>query len=61
MTAERCANRILAGVAANRGVIPITTEAWAAWWLNRISPALAANVSGRVAGLARWLAASSVH
>jgi NAD(P)-dependent dehydrogenase (short-subunit alcohol dehydrogenase family) len=59
MSAERCADLVLIGIARNRGVIPVTSEAWASWWLNRLSPALAANLSGRLATAARKLAASA--
>jgi NAD(P)-dependent dehydrogenase (short-subunit alcohol dehydrogenase family) len=55
MTAERCAARILRGVTANRGVIPVTVEAHLAWYLERLSPALATWVSHRIATVARSL------
>jgi short-subunit dehydrogenase len=56
MTAEQCAVAILRGVAANRGIIPVTAEAHIAWRLNRLSPALAAMLSHRIARVVRALA-----
>lgn len=56
MTAERCARAILRGVSANRGVIPITIEAHLAWYLERLSPALAVWISDRIARTARSFA-----
>jgi len=55
MTAERCAREIVRGIAANRGVIPVTVEAHLAWYLERISPALAVWISSLVASTARAL------
>jgi short-subunit dehydrogenase len=52
MTAEECARQIVKGIDANRGVIPVTIEARAAWWLTRLSPALATSVSSGVARFA---------
>lgn len=60
MSPERCARAIVRGVAADRGVIPVTVEAHVAWWLNRFSPALAATVGHQLAGVARRLALRSV-
>ncbi len=56
MSAERCAQVILDGVAKNRGLIVITREARAAFWLNRLSPTLAATLSHQAAGFARRFA-----
>ncbi|MEO8706612.1 MAG: SDR family NAD(P)-dependent oxidoreductase [Kofleriaceae bacterium] len=56
MTAEQCAHAIARGVAANRGIIPVTIEAHVAWRLNRLSPALTSMVSRQLARLARALA-----
>jgi short-subunit dehydrogenase len=56
MSAERCAAAIVRGVEANRGIIPVTLEAHAAWWLNRLSPALATSISHQLAGIARRIA-----
>jgi short-subunit dehydrogenase len=53
MSAERCAAAIVRGVEDNRGVIPISFEARAAWWLNRASPALASSISAGLASFAR--------
>jgi short-subunit dehydrogenase len=52
-TAEQCAAAIVRGIEANRGVIVVTAEARAAWWLTRLSPALTGWISHQVAGLAR--------
>ncbi|MDD2546641.1 MAG: SDR family NAD(P)-dependent oxidoreductase [Burkholderiaceae bacterium] len=46
---EACAERVLAGVARNRAVIPVTDHAWLAWGLVRWAP-------GLVHALARWVA-----
>lgn len=56
MSPATCAAAIVRGIAANRGIIPVTVEAHVAWWLNRLSPALAANLSQQLAGFARRLA-----
>jgi NADP-dependent 3-hydroxy acid dehydrogenase YdfG len=56
MTADACAAAIVRGVEANRGVIPVTTEARIAWLLNRASPALATRLSSQLAGFARRMA-----
>lgn len=53
MAPDRCASAIARGIVANKGIIPVTAEARAAWWLNRLSPELAARVSHQLAGLAR--------
>lgn len=53
MTADECARKIMRGVRRDRAVIPVTTEAHVAWWIERLSPALAAWVSHRAATLAR--------
>jgi short-subunit dehydrogenase len=53
MSAERCARAIVRGVERNRAVIPVTIEARAAWWLSRLSPALASTVSAELADFAR--------
>jgi short-subunit dehydrogenase len=53
MSAERCAVAIVRGVEDNRGVIPISFEARVAWWLSRVSPALASSVSAGLASFAR--------
>ena len=55
MSAEHCARAILRGVDANRGVIPVTVEAHLAWYLERLSPALATWVSHSVATVARTM------
>ncbi|MCC7385353.1 MAG: SDR family oxidoreductase [Deltaproteobacteria bacterium] len=47
-SAEDCAQAILAGVARNQGVIPVTAEARLFWWLQRLSPALAGRISQAV-------------
>jgi NAD(P)-dependent dehydrogenase (short-subunit alcohol dehydrogenase family) len=52
-TPAQCADAIVRGISANRGVIVVTAEARAAWWLTRLSPALTGWISHRVAGLAR--------
>ncbi len=55
MSADDCAAEIVRGIAANRGVIPVTAEARTAWLLNRLSPALATRMSSGLAGIARRL------
>ncbi len=61
MSASDCATAIVRGIDANRGVIPVTTEAHLAWWLSRTSPALATAVSSRLATFARRLGAIRAH
>ena len=50
MSADKCAAAIVAGIAADRAVIPVTLEAHAAWWLARHAPWLANRLAQRVAG-----------
>jgi NAD(P)-dependent dehydrogenase (short-subunit alcohol dehydrogenase family) len=38
MSPERCAKKILNGVARNRGLIVVTAHAKALWWIQRLSP-----------------------
>jgi NAD(P)-dependent dehydrogenase (short-subunit alcohol dehydrogenase family) len=52
-SAATCADAIVRGISANRGVILVTAEARAAWWLTRLSPALSGWISHRVARVAR--------
>lgn len=59
MTAERCATVIVRGIAANRGIIPVTLEAHVAWRLARLSPALAAAISQRLAAYAHRLSSGN--
>jgi NAD(P)-dependent dehydrogenase (short-subunit alcohol dehydrogenase family) len=53
------AHAIVRGIAANRAVIPVTAEAHAAWWLNRLSPSLAATISHQLAAFAHRLSGSA--
>ncbi len=55
MAPDRCASLIINGIVANRGVIPITFEAHAAWWLTRLSPVVAGTISHQLAMVARWM------
>jgi NADP-dependent 3-hydroxy acid dehydrogenase YdfG len=55
MTAERCAALIAHGISRDRAIIPITVEARIAWWLARLSPALAARIGQQIATYARRL------
>jgi len=57
MSAARCATEIVDGIVANRGVIVVTAEARAMWWLTRASPGLAGWLAHHAAGLARRAAA----
>jgi len=50
MPVDECAEAILRGIEANRGIITVTREARFAWLLDRVSPELAVRTS---AGLAR--------
>ncbi|MEJ7597000.1 MAG: SDR family oxidoreductase [Kofleriaceae bacterium] len=52
MSAERCARAIVRGMAADRGIIPVTLEAHLAWYVERLSPALAVWIAERAARLA---------
>ena len=40
VSAERCAQVVLRGVARGRTIIPVSKVVWLEWWLNRLSPAL---------------------
>jgi short-subunit dehydrogenase len=53
MTAETCANKILAGVDRGRALIPITAETRTLWLLQRLSPALSLGLHRAVARLVR--------
>lgn len=37
---ERVAQKVLAAIRRNRGIAPVTPEAWIAWYAKRLSPAL---------------------
>ena len=47
ISAEKCAQRILNGVARNKPIIPVTAVARIMWWLGRLSPALMMNFARR--------------
>jgi len=42
---DRVARNVLKAIDRNRGVAPVTPEAWAAWFLKRLSPALVSRLS----------------
>lgn len=42
---EKCAKRILKGVAKNKVIIPITGLAWVLWWFSRIKPTMLLNLT----------------
>lgn len=48
-SAASCAKTIADGIARDRGVIPVTFEAHAAWWLARVSPWLSNRLAQRLA------------
>lgn len=42
---EKCAKRILKGVAKKKVIIPITGLAWVLWWFSRLKPTLLLNLT----------------
>ncbi len=45
---ERVANAVISGIRWNRGVVPVTREAWLAYYAKRWFPALAGRASGAI-------------
>ena len=42
---DRVATAIVAAIAANRAVLPVAPEAWALWYVKRLSPGLATRIA----------------
>lgn len=45
---ERVARNVLKAIERNRGIAPISPEAWIGWYLKRLSPALVGRLLGWV-------------
>jgi NAD(P)-dependent dehydrogenase (short-subunit alcohol dehydrogenase family) len=45
---QRCAKIVLKGVERNRGIIPVTALAYAAWWLGRFAPRISRAINRRM-------------
>ena len=43
---ERVAEKVLDAIQRNRGIAPVTPEAWVTWYLKRLSPALVSRFTG---------------
>jgi NAD(P)-dependent dehydrogenase (short-subunit alcohol dehydrogenase family) len=52
-TPERVAENVLKAIQRNRGVAPVSPEAWIMYWLKRLTPGLVARVNRRMAARTR--------